>query len=65
MSVPEIQSDPCDCRPGTCAEMWGDDDRGHCINRLSGDVRVLGCGVCMSHTWHQDGACVRCRALKG
>ncbi len=63
MGVPEIQNEPCRCSHGQCVEMFGDDDMGHCINRLTGDVRLLLCEICMSHTWHHDGACCRCRAL--
>ena len=63
MSVPEIQNEPCDCPVGKCAESSDGIDSGQCINRLTGDVRVLLCGVCVSHTWHQSGNCLRCRVL--
>ena len=65
MSAPTINilADICACPPGECAAMWGGDDRGHCVNRLPGDVRTLPCAACGASSWHQDGECLRCRAI--
>ncbi len=60
MTAPDwsIKNVPCDCPPGKCAEFVEPD--ADCINRLSGDVRTTRCEKCGAHTWHQNGACVRC-----
>ena len=54
-----IVNEPCACPPGQCMHFVEDD--AHCINRLDGDVRTLRCISCKSHTWHQNGECLRCR----
>ena len=41
--------------------MYGDDDRGNCVNRMEGDVRVKHCDACGCGTWHQNGVCCKCR----
>jgi hypothetical protein len=60
-----IVNNPCKCAVGHCIEMMGEDDRGHCVNRLPGDVRTMPCSKCGNVTWHQDGACLRCDVVKG
>lgn len=64
MTIPELHNEPCNCPPGKCAEFCEPDANGedHCINRLSGEVRLLQCGTCTGMTWHQDGRCLRCAA---
>lgn len=61
MSDINITSEPCACTPGKCAAMFGDDDRGGCINRMTGDVRTLPCEKCRASTWHRNGECCRCQ----
>ncbi len=51
----------CTCPAGKCAAMFGEDDRGGCVNRLSGDVRVVHCESCGAGTWHKDGRCLKCK----
>ena len=54
-----IHNEPCDCPPGQCAHFLDNDAA--CINRLSGDVRVLSCETCGGcGTWHQDRKCLKC-----
>jgi len=61
MSAPQT---PCACPPGKCDAQFGLDDRGGCIYRLEGDVQPAPCPVCRNGaTWHQDGSCLRCRAI--
>jgi hypothetical protein len=61
----EILASPCDCAPGQCARFCDPDE---CVMRLSGDVRTAPCAVChpdgRGATWHQDGACLRCRHME-
>lgn len=63
MPVPiNIRNEPCQCPKGECMHFCSNDEA--CINRLSGDVRTLECSKCGSFTWHQNGACLRCRTIE-
>ena len=59
MTAIDLRNNPCDCPPNQCADFVEPDS--DCINRLTGEVRTLGCWVCMGTTWHQDGRCLRCK----
>ena len=58
----DLHNEPCACPVGQCAHFLENDDQ--CVNRLTGEVRVLRCGACKAGTWHQDGKCLRCEQEK-
>lgn len=61
MTPINIHSQPCACPPDFCAHFGC---ATACVHRLPGVVRTDLCPVCApGHTWHQDGACLKCRAL--
>ena len=57
MSKIEIHNEPCDCRPGQCAEGLERDTM--CINRWP-EAHTEHCAICGSSTWHAKGKCLRC-----
>lgn len=62
MSDLNIVAVRCDCPPGECEAFWGEDDKGLCVNRLDGDVRVMACPNCApAQTWHHNGVCLSCQ----
>lgn len=63
MEIDIVLDTECNCTYGMCDMMWGEDDRGDCVNRLKGDVRVKFCYHCGSGRWHHNGACIPCTHL--
>lgn len=59
----EIHSDPCTCPPGKCEACFGEDDKGQCVNRLP-NAAIAPCATCQTLTWHSEGNCLRCKAIK-
>lgn len=56
-----IQNELCQCPPGECLHFV--EPASACINRVA-RARTAHCETChpggTGHTWHQDGACLRC-----